>query len=360
MATRFGNFKELSQGKKPITADEAYLMLKELGMLGNQFIPGAESLGMLLDGKSPKEAAMALQEWIPGNAAYQNWLNDRPQDWSRNAVDAAVMAVPAARGATKAAGAIERTFGGKLGPREGFLNVMPVKNSQGQNYLVRATSDEELDLLNKSVDIAKNKKIISSEDADKLKNNLQSTYNNYLYKEKLINNGLINPNSVKKKSTLKEITKNDIKEKSYNDYDVAKELGEKYKVNVKPYGKSLQGDKYYTSYDTGLPMLYSEDMTDATIGRHDLTNYNEILPLVNEEARKLLPGKNNRIKQIFGKGQKELNTYKNVIEPAMFEDINILNNTNASRNSIAAGKEQTKKLENYISPNDFYKIILGL
>lgn len=121
MATRFGNFKELSQGKKPITADEAYLMLKELGMLGNQFIPGAESLGMLLDGKSPKEAAMALQDWIPGNAAYQNWLNDRPQDWSRNAVDAAVMAVPAARGATKAAGAIERTFGGKLGPRAGFM-----------------------------------------------------------------------------------------------------------------------------------------------------------------------------------------------------------------------------------------------
>lgn len=120
MATRFGNFKELSQGKKPITTDEAYLMLKELGMLGNQFIPGAESLGMLLDGKSPKEAAMALQDWIPGNAAYQNWLNDRPQDWSRNAVDAAVMAVPAARGATKAAGAIERTFGGKLGPRAGF------------------------------------------------------------------------------------------------------------------------------------------------------------------------------------------------------------------------------------------------
>lgn len=121
MATRFGNFKELSQGKKPITADEAYLMLKELGMLGNQFIPGAESLGMLLDGKSPKEAAMALQDWIPGNAAYQNWLNDRPQDWSRNAVDAAVMAVPAARGATKAAGAIERTFGGKLGPKAGFM-----------------------------------------------------------------------------------------------------------------------------------------------------------------------------------------------------------------------------------------------
>lgn len=121
MATRFGNFKELSQGKKPITANEAYLMLKELGMLGNQFIPGAESIGMLLDGKSPKEAAMALQDWIPGNAAYQNWLNDRPQDWSRNAVDAAVMAVPAARGATKAAGAIERTFGGKLGPRAGFM-----------------------------------------------------------------------------------------------------------------------------------------------------------------------------------------------------------------------------------------------
>ena len=120
MATRFGNFKELSQGKKPITADEAYLMLKELGMIGNSIIPGAESLSMLLDGKSPYEAAMALQEWIPFNDAYQNWLNDKPQDWQSNAIDAAIMAVPAARGAKKSIGAIERTFGDKLGSKAGY------------------------------------------------------------------------------------------------------------------------------------------------------------------------------------------------------------------------------------------------
>jgi hypothetical protein len=133
MATRFGNFKELSQGKKPMTADEAYLMLKELGMLGNQFIPGAESLGMLLDGKSPKEAAMALQDWIPGNAAYQNWLNDKPQDWTRNAVDAAAVGIPLAKPAGKAlkkgAEFVERI---PKGGKEGFLRL---KKPAGQNTL---------------------------------------------------------------------------------------------------------------------------------------------------------------------------------------------------------------------------------
>lgn len=357
MAESYGSFKDLSQGKKPMSAEEAWVMLKELGLLGQEFVPGATSIRKLMEGDI-KGAGSELNDWIPGGKAIENFVDDKPQDWTKNALDLAIVGKPLVKGAKKTAEAIERI---PKGGKEGFLNVTPFKNNQGQNYLIKATNDEELDLLNKSIDAAKNKNLISTEDANKLKNNLQSTYNNYLYKEKLINDNLINPNTIKNVTRLKSITKEDIKNKSYDDYEVAKKIGEKYKVSLKPHGKSLQGDEYYTMYDNDLPMLYSEDMTDASIGRHDLTNYNEIIPFVNKEARELLPGEENTIKRIFSKDHnKELNTYKHVIEPTMFEDLKILNNTKASQNSINAGKEQSKKLENYITPNDFYKIILGL
>ena len=108
-------------------------------------------------------------------------------------------------------------------------------------------------------------------------------------------------------------------------------------------------------------MLYSEDLTDANIGRHVLSDYDNKIENVNKEARELLPAGNNQIRQIFGKGQnKSYNTYKAVIEPEMFKDLMILNNNEASRNSVNAGKALSDNLENKITPLDFYKIILGL
>lgn len=50
--TRFGNFSELSQGKKPMTAEEAWIMLNELGLLGQEFIPGATSVRKLMERKT--------------------------------------------------------------------------------------------------------------------------------------------------------------------------------------------------------------------------------------------------------------------------------------------------------------------
>ena len=165
--TRFGNFSELSQGKKPMTAKEAWIMLNELGLLGQEFVPGATSVRKLMEGK-PREALEELQDWIPGNAAYQNFIRGKEQDWVRNALDAMIIAKPFARGAKKAAEAIEKMPKGGKG---GFLNVLPIKNEQGKNYLTKATTPEELKILNEGVDIAKEKKIITAEDAEKLKNN---------------------------------------------------------------------------------------------------------------------------------------------------------------------------------------------
>ena len=71
--TRFGNFSNLSQGKKPISDEEALAILTNLGFIGQEFIPGATSIRKVMEGK-PREAVEELQDWIPGNAAYQNWL----------------------------------------------------------------------------------------------------------------------------------------------------------------------------------------------------------------------------------------------------------------------------------------------
>lgn len=115
--TRFGNFSELSQGKKPMDAEEAWIMLKQLGLLGQEFIPGATSVRKLMEWK-PKEAAEELQEWIPLNAAYQNAIRGNEQDWIRNALDAMIIGKPALKGVKKAAEAIEKM---PKGGKEGYV-----------------------------------------------------------------------------------------------------------------------------------------------------------------------------------------------------------------------------------------------
>lgn len=117
--TRFGNFSELAQGKKPMTAEEAWIMLKQLGLLGQEFIPGATSVRKLIEGK-PREAVEELQNWIPGNDAYQNFIRGKEQDWLRNALDAMIIAKPVARGVKKTAEAIEKM---PKGGKEGFITV---------------------------------------------------------------------------------------------------------------------------------------------------------------------------------------------------------------------------------------------
>ena len=130
--TRFGNFQQLAQGKKPMTAKEAWIMLNELGLLAQEFVPGATSVRKLLEGK-PKEALYELEDWIPGNAAWQNFINGREQDWVRNALDAMVIAKPFARGAKKVMEAVEKV---PKGGKEGFITVS--KGDKLKDILTRA------------------------------------------------------------------------------------------------------------------------------------------------------------------------------------------------------------------------------
>lgn len=62
--TRFGNFSELSQGKKPMSAEEAWAMLNELGLLGQEFVPGATSIRKLMEGKPREAVDNDINEWL--------------------------------------------------------------------------------------------------------------------------------------------------------------------------------------------------------------------------------------------------------------------------------------------------------
>ena len=130
--TRFGNIQQYAQGKKPMTAKEAWLMLNELGLLAQEFVPGATSVRKLLEGK-PVEALYELQDWIPGNAAWQNFINGREQDWVRNSLDAMAIANPLTKGVSKVMRAVEKVPKGGKG---GFITVS--KGDKLKDILTRA------------------------------------------------------------------------------------------------------------------------------------------------------------------------------------------------------------------------------
>lgn len=126
--TRFGNIQQFVQDKKPMTAKEAWLMLNELGLLAQEFVPGATSVRKLLEGK-PVEALYELQDWIPGNAAWQNFINGRDQDWVRNSVDAMSIANPLTKGVSKVMRAVEKV------PKGGKGGFITLTKPTGQNKL---------------------------------------------------------------------------------------------------------------------------------------------------------------------------------------------------------------------------------
>lgn len=128
MATRFGKFSDLVDDREPITGEEAWEVLKKLGLLGQEFVPGATSIRKLMEGE-PVEAASEFNNWIPSGKAVENFVDDKPQDWMKNLIDAAIMAKPLAKGAKKVAEVVESI---PKGGKEGFINLT---KPTGQNKL---------------------------------------------------------------------------------------------------------------------------------------------------------------------------------------------------------------------------------
>lgn len=139
----------------------------------------------------------------------------------------------------------------------------------------------------------------------------------------------------------------------------AKKVGKRNRIITKDEGK-FEGLNYYTKYDNNSPLLYAEDRLDANIARHNLSNYDDINEKINKEIREALPGENNRIAPVFDKDYKPHNPYKSIVEPAVFDKFKVINNIKASGKSLNKAKEDLKTLDEYVLPDEFYKIILGL
>lgn len=354
--TRFGNFSELSQGKKPMTAEEAWIMLNQLGLIGQEFIPGATSVRKLMEGK-PKEAVEELQDWIPGNAAYQNFIRGKEQDWLRNALDAMIIAKPFARGAKKTMEAIEKM---PKGNKEGFVQAVFLPKQGNKAILVKPKNATELEQFNKAIDLAVEKGQIPKADGTKMKFNAASDIKQQQSIQKAINRGIIDPDKIP--TPINELKSESVRPSDMGNYNKAKNVGLKYKVNEYPSGITREGNRYYTTGEGGNQLLYSENNTDASNARHALTDYDKKWQLAKDELTKQLPNprKPGNYMPILDIDGNYVNPYKTVTEPAMLKGRLPYRTEEAANMSINEGKRALENNPRYMSPDDFLKYMLGL
>ena len=354
--TRFGNIQQFAQGKKPMTAKEAWLMLNELGLLAQEFVPGATSVRKLLEGK-PMEALYELQDWIPGNAAWQNFINGREQDWTRNAVDAMAIANPLTKGAAKVMRVIEKV---PKGAKDGFVQAVFLPKQGNKGILVKPKNQDELNKFNKAIDLAVEKGQIPKADGAKMKFNAASDIKQQQSIQKAIDKGNMNPGQVP--TPINELKQEYVSPIDMGDYNKAKNVGLKYKINEYPSGVTREGNRYYTTGEGGNQLLYSENTIDASNARHSFTDYDKKWPLATKELTKQLPNPRRSdyympIRDIFGN---YINPFKTVTEPAMIKGRLPYRSEEAANMSINEGKRALESNPRYMSSDDFLKYMLGL
>ena len=354
--TRFGNFQQLMQGKKPMTAKEAWIMLNELGLLAQEFVPGATSVRKLLEGK-PIEALYDLQDWIPGNAAWQNFINGREQDWVRNGLDAMAIANPLTKGVSKVMRAVEKV---PKGPKDGFVQAVFLPKQGNKGILVKPKNQDELNKFNKAIDLAVEKGQIPKADGAKMKYNAASDIKQQQTIQNAIDRGKMNPNRVE--TPINELKQEHVSPIDMDDYNKAKNVGLKYEVTEYPAGITDQGNKYYTTGEGGNQLLYSEHTVDASNARHHFTDYNKKWPPAVKELSKQLPNPRRPdyympIRDIFGT---YVNPYKTVTEPAMLKGKLPYKSDEAANMTINEGKRALESNPRYMTSDDFLKYMLGL
>ena len=354
--TRFGNFQQLMQGKKPMTAKEAWIMLNELGLLAQEFVPGATSVRKLLEGK-PVEALYELQDWIPGNAAWQNFINGREQDWVRNGLDAMAVANPLTKGVSKVMRAIEKV---PKGAKDGFVQAVFLPKQGNKGILVKPKNKDELDQFNKAIDLAVEKGQIPKADGAKMKFNAASDIKQQQSIQYAIDRGKLNPNQVE--TPINELKQDYVSPSDMDNYNKAKNVGLKYKINEYPSGITREGNRYYTTGEGGNQLLYSENTVDASNARHSFTDYDKKWPLATKELAKQLPNprRPNNYMPILDMYGNYINPYKTVTEPAMLKGRLPYRSEAAANMSINEGKRALESNPRYMSSDDFLKYMLGL
>lgn len=357
--TRFGNFSELSQGKKPMDAEEAWIMLKRLGLLGQEFVPGATSVRKLMEGKS-REAVEEFQYWIPGNEAYQNLISDKEQDWLRNALDAMIIGKPALKGAKKAAEAIEKI---PKGGKEGFANAVFLLKSK-KPILVKPETLSGYEKFCAAIDEGIKKGEITPADGMRFKQNAFANIQTEAKIKSMAEAGKYDMN--RSDQYVSRIYREDVPESSREYFDFASNVGENAGKQLKQYpiGVNRTGQKIYSRGDQGN-LLWNEHVMDANTSRHALSDYDTKQDEVNQILKKAYPSPDRRANISAGiktyDGYK--NVYKAVAEPAMSDAAEKklgFNYKEAADKSFNEGTRMTKENPKYMTVKDFYKFMFGL
>lgn len=159
------------------------------------------------------------------------------------------------------------------------------------------------------------------------------------------------------------IYREDIPASSNEYFDYANSVGENAgkQLEQHPEGINRVGQKMYTRGDQGN-LLWNENVFDANTTRHALTDYNIKQDEVNQELKRLYPGRGD-ISRAIRTYDGNKNVYKTVAEPAMVDAAGTklgLNYKGAADKSFNEGNRLTKENPKYMTVKEFYKLMLGL
>ena len=271
----------------------------------------------------------------------------------------------AALGSIPVAGAVASKVTKKLNklvpnPKGGFVQAVFLPKQGNKAVLVKPKNATELEQFNKAIDLAVEKGQIPKADGAKLKFNAASDIKQQQSIQKAINNGILNPDAIP--TPINELKPEFVRPSDMGNYNKAKNVGLKYKVNEYPSGVTREGNRYYTTGEGGNQLLYSEHSVDASNARHALTDYDrKWLPAKDELTKQLpnprRPGNYMPIVDIHGN---YVNPYKTVTEPAMLKGKLPYRSEEAANMSINEGKRALENNPRYMSPDDFLKYMLGL
>ena len=175
-----------------------------------------------------------------------------------------------------------------------------------------------------------------------------------------IDRGKLNPNQVE--TPINELKQDYVSPSDMDNYNKAKNVGLKYKINEYPSGITREGNRYYTTGEGGNQLLYSENTVDASNARHSFTDYDKKWPLATKELAKQLPNprRPNNYMPILDMYGNYINPYKTVTEPAMLKGRLPYRSEAAANMSINEGKRALESNPRYMSSDDFLKYMLGL
>jgi hypothetical protein len=271
----------------------------------------------------------------------------------------------AALGSIPVAGAVASKLTKKLNklvpnPKGGFVQAVFLPKQGNKAILVKPKNATELEQFNKAIDLAVEKGQIPKADGAKMKFNAASDIKQQQSIQRAINSRVIDPDKIP--TPINELKPESVRLSDMGNYNKAKNVGLKYKVNEYPSGITREGNRYYTTGEGGNQLLYSENSVDASNARHALTDYDKKWQLAKEELIKQLPNprRPGNYMPILDVDGNYVNPYKTVTEPAMLKGRLPYRSEEAANMSISEGKRALENNPRYMSPDDFLKYMLGL